>query len=71
MGYLTSQNFSQGIPLELEDLLNDDPLAKSIFISLPPSHKNEYIAWIEEAKKENTRKSRAQKAISMLKKYKK
>lgn len=70
MGYLTNQNFNQSIPLELEDLLNDDPLAKSMFLSLTPSHKKEYISWIDEAGKESTRKLRALKTISKLKKHK-
>lgn len=36
------------------------------FESLAYSHKKEYIMWIESAKKEETRKSRIEKAISKL-----
>ncbi len=36
------------------------------FESLAYSHKNEYIRWIESAKREETRKSRIEKAVIMI-----
>ena len=36
------------------------------FISLPPSHRKEYIKWIEEAKKHETRFNRIVKMCDMV-----
>ncbi len=38
-----------------------------IFDKLPPSHQKEYIKWLDEAKKEETRKRRLAKMVQMLK----
>jgi len=38
-----------------------------VFNKLPPSHKEEYIKWIDEAKKPETRAKRILKMIDMLK----
>jgi uncharacterized protein YdeI (YjbR/CyaY-like superfamily) len=38
------------------------------FNSLPPSHRREYIGWITDAKKEETRQRRIRKAIEKLEK---
>ena len=40
--------------------------ARERFEKLPISHKREYIEWIAEAKKPETRASRAQRTIEML-----
>jgi uncharacterized protein YdeI (YjbR/CyaY-like superfamily) len=37
-----------------------------LFEKLPPSHKKEYIKWIDEAKKPETRLARIQKMVKML-----
>lgn len=39
----------------------------ALFQSLPPSHQNEYLKWIREAKKAETRRKRILKTIEMLK----
>jgi len=39
---------------------------EDIFKKLPPSHQKEYIKWIEEAKKPETRSKRIQKMLEML-----
>ena len=44
------------------------PQAWENFNRLPPSHKREYIAWISDAKKEETRQRRIREAIRMLEK---
>ena len=40
--------------------------AKSAYEKLSPSHQREYIKWITEAKKEETREKRVSKMIEML-----
>jgi uncharacterized protein YdeI (YjbR/CyaY-like superfamily) len=46
--------------------LNKNPKAKQYFESMPPSHKREYLGWITEAKKEETRERRIVKTIELL-----
>ena len=41
----------------------------SVFQNLPPSHQKEYLKWINEAKKENTRQLRIEKTLLMLKNH--
>ncbi len=52
-----------GTPNELEATLADNTRARERFEKLSPSHQREYIEWIREAKKPETRKRRA---IEML-----
>ena len=59
------------IPKELENALKASKHAKAYFESIPPSHKKEYIVYITEAKKEETRLNRIAKTIEMLEKQKK
>jgi uncharacterized protein YdeI (YjbR/CyaY-like superfamily) len=42
------------------------PVAKRHFDKLPPSHRRDYIRWITEAKRDETRARRLAKAIEML-----
>jgi hypothetical protein len=53
-------------PDDLAKELKKNKPALEYFNSIPPSHKKEYVKWIEEAKKEETRKNRIAKAIEML-----
>lgn len=53
-------------PLELENLLKQNEKANVFFESLAKSHKQAYIDWVGSAKKEETRQSRAEKALAML-----
>lgn len=46
------------VPKYIQDELNKDHKAKEIFEKLAYSHKKEYVRWIEEAKKEETKMSR-------------
>ena len=57
-------------PVDLLESMNSNIKAKKIFEELSISHKNEYINWINEAKKEETRKKRILKTIEMLLKRK-
>jgi len=54
------------VPDYFEKELRSDLVAWNIFQSFPPSHKNQYIGWIETAKKEETRQRRARKAVEMI-----
>jgi uncharacterized protein YdeI (YjbR/CyaY-like superfamily) len=54
------------IPQELLDVLHGDPQAAAAFGGLPPSHKREYADWIAGAKKAETKRSRAAKAVEMF-----
>ena len=54
------------IPDDLAAALALDPDADRAFRALPPSHRREYLEWIEGAKKPQTRRSRAVKAAQML-----
>ncbi|MEV6879822.1 YdeI/OmpD-associated family protein [Amycolatopsis sp. NPDC051128] len=54
------------VPDELADALAAAPDAAAAFEALPPSHRREYVQWVSEAKKPETRVSRAQKTITRL-----
>jgi len=51
----------------IDKALSADPQAKALRDKLPPSHKREYIKWIDEAKKLADRSARIQKTLQMLK----
>ncbi|MBL8051399.1 MAG: DUF1905 domain-containing protein [Anaerolineales bacterium] len=59
------------LPKELIKELKKDKEAKTFFDRLSYTHQREYVLWINEAKKEETRQNRILKAIEMLKKGKK
>lgn len=58
------------IPKDLSRELKKDKDAKAFFDKLSYTHRKEYVNWINEAKKEETRRSRILKTIEMLKKGK-
>ena len=58
------------IPADLQKQLKKDKDAKSFFEKLSHTHQKEYVNWINEAKKEETRQRRVAGAIEMLKKGK-
>jgi len=53
-------------PTELLELLNQNSEAKTYFESLARSHKQAYCDWVGSAKKEETKQTRAEKALIML-----
>ena len=59
------------IPIDLLKELKKDKEAKAFFDKLSYTHRREYVMWINEAKKEETRQNRIVKTIGMLKKGKK
>jgi hypothetical protein len=54
------------IPAELEAALASSSKAGEIFAGMAYSCRKEYAVWIDGAKKQETRESRAQKAVAML-----
>jgi hypothetical protein len=59
------------VPAELKRAFQSDKEAKSAFEKLSYTHQKEYVKWIDEAKKAETRQSRIVKTLEMLKKGKK
>lgn len=59
------------IPKDLMKELKKDKEAKAFFDKLSYTHQKEYVRWVEEAKKEETRQKRIAKTIEMLKKKRK
>jgi uncharacterized protein YdeI (YjbR/CyaY-like superfamily) len=51
---------------DIEEALRSNTAALSAFEGLPPSHKREYLLWIDEAKREETRKRRIAGMIDKL-----
>jgi len=58
------------IPAELKKAFRGEKEAKAFFDKLSYTHQKEYVNWINEAKKEETRQNRVVKTIEMLKKGK-
>ncbi len=56
----------EGVPGELQSLLDKDKAANSFFETLARSHKQAYCDWVGSAKQEATRHTRAAKAVLML-----
>ena len=54
------------IPPDITKALTGNTVAKRVFDALPPSHKSEYLVWIEGAKKPETRASRIVSMIDRL-----
>jgi hypothetical protein len=58
------------VPADLMKELKKDKEAKALFDKLSYTHQKEYVNWVTEAKKEETRHARIIKTIEMLKKGK-
>ena len=54
------------VPSELTSALKKNKKAAAAFMEFPPSHKREYADWISEAKREDTRKRRADTAVEWM-----
>ncbi|MCI0477816.1 MAG: YdeI/OmpD-associated family protein, partial [Anaerolineales bacterium] len=55
------------VPREFKHALEANKRARANFERLAPSHKRQYIGWISDAKKDETRQRRIDAAIKMLK----
>jgi hypothetical protein len=56
------------VPAELKKAFKIEKKAKAFFDKLSYTHQREYVMWINEAKREETRQNRIAKTIEMLKK---
>jgi hypothetical protein len=56
------------VPAELKKAFKNEKEAKNLFEKLSYTHQKEYVKWINEAKREETRQNRIAKTIEMLKK---
>jgi hypothetical protein len=55
------------IPPDLQAALEKDPQAQQLFSRLSYTHQKEYVNWVVEAKREQTRETRVQQTLKMLK----
>lgn len=54
------------VPADLKKALKAAPVQDKLFAALSYSHKKEYVDWIEQAKKPETRAARIEKTLTML-----
>jgi Bacteriocin-protection, YdeI or OmpD-Associated/Domain of unknown function (DUF1905) len=54
------------VPADLTEALGHDPAARGFFESLSYSHRKEWVRWIEEAKRPETRQRRLESTVSAL-----
>lgn len=54
------------MPDELTAALDAAPDAKAVFDQLAPSHKREYVQWINSARRDDTRERRAAQTVMRL-----
>ena len=54
------------VPPYFAAALKKDPQARKTFEAFPPSHRREYLEWVTEAKREDTRNERLAKTINWL-----
>jgi Bacteriocin-protection, YdeI or OmpD-Associated/Domain of unknown function (DUF1905) len=54
------------VPIDLAEALASDGAALATFDGLSYTHRKEYVEWVEEAKREETRRRRVEKAVAML-----
>ena len=55
------------VPADLQAALQGEPEAEAFFRRLSYTHQREYVEWIVEAKREQTREARIGRAIELLK----
>jgi uncharacterized protein YdeI (YjbR/CyaY-like superfamily) len=53
-------------PSALAEAFLRDTGAKAAYEKLAPSHQKEFTRWVEEAKREETRRSRVEQTLQML-----
>jgi uncharacterized protein YdeI (YjbR/CyaY-like superfamily) len=54
------------VPPDLAAALARNRAARTVFDAFAPSHRNEYIAWITEAKREETRAKRVAQTVEWV-----
>ena len=55
------------VPADVNAAMAADAAAYAAFLALPPSHRREYLKWIGEAKRDDTRRRRVAGMIDRLK----
>lgn len=60
-----------GMPAELESLLDDNTEASIFFAELSPSYRKQFMTWVGDGKKVETRIKRAEEAVLHLQKHEK
>ena len=61
-----SRSASVKVPPELAEALEGDPEARARFDRIAPSHRREYAEYVGEAKREETRRRRAEQTVARL-----
>jgi hypothetical protein len=54
------------VPPDLDELFQKDPATRSFFESLSYTNRKEYVVWITEAKRPETRAARVEKTVALL-----
>ena len=54
------------VPDDFRQAINRNPSARSFFRDLSYTHKREYVLWINEAKRDETRRRRIARAVEMM-----
>lgn len=54
------------VPSDLAQALARSDAARALWSTMAPSHRKEYVGWIEEAKRADTRARRVEKAVEMM-----
>lgn len=54
------------VPADLTAALAADPAAEAAFAALAPSHRKEFVRWVTEAKREQTRILRVEQTVEMV-----
>jgi hypothetical protein len=63
---LDTQPRTVQLPGALAEAFAGDPEAGAAFTKLAPSHQKEFARWVEEAKRADTRRSRVEQCLQML-----
>lgn len=71
MPEITNREDVINVPADLKRALQADKTAQQNFEMLAPSHKRQYIYWITDAKRDETRQKRIRETVRMLKANKK
>ena len=62
----TAAKKSLDIPADLQTALKQTASAQNAFLALSPSHQREYLKWIDEAKRDETRAKRIASTVEKL-----
>jgi hypothetical protein len=54
------------VPVDIQKALEMEPVAQAYFNRLSYTHQREYVQWVTDAKREQTRQSRIKRMIEML-----